>query len=427
MSQLVDPGQIPQVGTGIEWVETVAGWLQTDAIRIRAAGTDVTAAWSGLAGVYHAPEAAELVAALSPVAVLADQFGADVLVVAAALSQFAETVAPLRSRLLNAQYDANSLRTRAMATDHWDRHADMVAENNRLVWEVDAAFTAFLDAERRCANTIEGLVGGASWHAGDPSKDARANGPASIPDNAATPWGAPAKLHRSCVQASVEAASAFNPLRPNAGVGQGEWDAITGMAAGAWQMVDVVDPARFRATWSQIGVLATPLGGQRTAEAWLGVGKGMISWDEWSTTPSGAAGGALINVGSLFLPGAGEVGGAAKIAEGTGDAARFADAAKVAEAERVASELEAATVAELQFTEELVGRDLAALEGMPRAEDLDNLLRNKFGDLEGANSPVNQLEDKLAKSAAEAKAPAQASTSPDSVRRSASGSGNSGP
>ncbi len=38
----------------------------------------------------------------------------------------------------------------------------------------------------------------------------------------------------------------------------------------------------------------------------------LVAWDTWSKNPSEAAGAVLVNVGTFFIPGAGEVGGAIK-------------------------------------------------------------------------------------------------------------------
>ena len=42
------------------------------------------------------------------------------------------------------------------------------------------------------------------------------------------------------------------------------------------------------------------------------MGKGLLAWDTWAENPSEAAGRVLVNVGSLFIPGAGEVSAAIK-------------------------------------------------------------------------------------------------------------------
>jgi hypothetical protein len=414
MSKLVDPGEIPAVQADVERLETVAGWLQVDAARVRSAGLDVSAAWSGLAGVYHAPEGEQLVSALRPVAVETDQFAGDVQVVAAALSQFAGVAGWLRSRLLTAQFEANALRTRAMAVEHWDRHADLVAENNRLVAEVDSAVVAYASAERECANRIEALVGGASWHAvgsGGPrgAADPWVYGPASIPEGTQMPWGAPVEVHKSCVQSSMAVADALNPVgggaAATAAFGRGELDAITGMAAGVEQLVDVSDWATFKASWAGMAALGGAQGQERQAQSVAAMAKGMVASDEWATDPARAGGTAFFNVGSLFLPGGGEASAAGHAAEGasllakaakTGDAAGdLGKAAKAAEAERLASELRAGSLAEVEATDKLVDAELAAIDRMPKAAELQNTLKTKLGDLEAADSPVNQLDHEL--------------------------------
>jgi hypothetical protein len=301
--------------------------------------------------------------------------------------------------LQELQDDARAFRRRLLGVDHWDHHQELVEENNRYVWAVDRAVVAYQAAERDCANAIENLIGGATFHAdGEPKTDPRAYGVASIPDQAATPWGAPAKTRKSCMAASLTVVAALNPgleWQTKLDMFRGEFSAATGMLEGLAALTPALGWDRFERTWDGVATLDGLHGPSAMMRAYAGMAKSTVDWDEWATDPARAVGNTGVNVVSVAVPFAGEVsvladvGRAGRAAELADEAARLSKAGTTVESAARAQEFARLAKLGQAVDPELLGR-------MPKANDLDNVLQQKFGDLSSAKSPVNSLEHEMA-------------------------------
>jgi hypothetical protein len=99
---------------------------------------------------------------------------------------------------------------------------------------------------------------------------------------------------------------------------------------GALQGIGSLVIMTFPPAWL-LGPLGVPVF-KEAYELTTGMGKGLIAWDTWAENPSEAAGRVLVNVGSLFIPGAGEaaaiikaMSAGSRIVNLAGDAASLTD------------------------------------------------------------------------------------------------------
>jgi Contact-dependent growth inhibition CdiA C-terminal domain len=118
-------------------------------------GMRVHTGWQGLAAVYHAPEAGQLLAATAPVQVMSASVGEDVQAVAGALSAYASEVRDIQARLDALRAEAVALDT-ALAGGGGSALTD---QRNALVVRIAAAEADFDTAQRRCASLISALTG----------------------------------------------------------------------------------------------------------------------------------------------------------------------------------------------------------------------------------------------------------------------------
>ncbi len=330
---------VPDLMAGLLSVE--AGWLKTDAANIRRHGSDIKTSWAGLSSCYSAPEAAQLFAAMDPVATVSDSFAGDVEKVVSILQTFAEEAGPLVSTLQKVQADASAFGSKISSNDKWDHDKSLVDENNGYIHTVNTAVVAFQAAERKAANGIEALVGGQQWHViTDPNdKSSSGFGYESIPDNAKTPWGADLEKKDGCLKETMKAGWHFAE-----GFGEGAWGAVKGIGA----LTGIEGWNAFKASWKgmeNLALVVVPVAGVAVwgtkgyAQHATALGKGLTDWDEWKKNPAKALGNVTFSVLTVAVPGAGEagaVGKAGEVAELSGDAAKASKASKLATAADVA-------------------------------------------------------------------------------------------
>jgi hypothetical protein len=395
----IEPEAIPTPDLQASWLQSAASWLRADAGRIWSAGVNIRANWQGLAAVYSAPEAGQLLAVMDPVRTFADSFADTVEAAARALDRFAQEAGPLASQLQSIQADARAFRRRLLSVEHWDHHSDLVEENNSYLWAVDRAVVAFEQAERDCANAIERLIGIAPFHPdGDPTTDPKSYGVSSIPRNSATLWGTPAKTRKSFLGSAEGALSVFNPVEgwdAKLDVARGQWSALVGMGEGLAALTPVLGWDPFTQTWDGIGTLGGLHGPLPALAADWSMIKSTVDWDEWAVDPNRASGTSVINTMSLAIPFAGEASALADVSR-AGRAAELAD--NTARAAKGAATIAAAARIEefARLTRLGDGVDPNLISRMHRVGDLDSMVEDKFGDLTTADSPANALQTEMA-------------------------------
>lgn len=97
---MIDPGGIPQIPGDMQALAGHAGAISNLGVDFAATGRRVNATWQALAGVYRAPEAAQLFAATAPVQAVTASVGGDIEAVGAALTAYATESDP--TRLINS-------------------------------------------------------------------------------------------------------------------------------------------------------------------------------------------------------------------------------------------------------------------------------------------------------------------------------------
>ncbi len=377
-----------------------AGLMKTAAGQIRTGGSAVKTAWAGLSSSYSAPEAATLFAAMDPVATATDAFAGDGEQVAAALSSFSDTAAKLQGQLNSLQIQAYQFEDKVSGNDKWDHDSSLVNQNNSLVTQVNTAICAYQAAERDCANTIEALFGGKTWHAlkagEDPNKDPWGYGYNSIPGNAKTPWGAKVQKKDGCVKQALKDTWHFVE-----GVGIGAWNMVKGVGTLVWNLTGAGGWQNFKSSWNGMFFLTTMLtpgigplvgaavyGPKKYEQMTVAMAKGLVNWDEWKKDPSKAAGETFTNVVTIFIPGADAADGisaGAKGAEAASDASKVADAADAAgDASTAAKVLNGAKDGLQMFAKYTDPFTYAGkLADLTKISDLANVLKLKIGDLTG--------------------------------------------
>lgn len=338
---MINPEGIPQIEGDLDAVAAAGATLQRTGRDFAGTGADINATWQGLAAFYEAPESGQLLAAMVPVRTTASAVGSDVTAVGAALSTYADEVRPIKAEL-------ESLRSRAIAflasiegDDDWNEDGAKVDEHNQLLSAVNATVAAWMEAQRRCANTINGLYGGIEYVAdnGDGTVQTNEFGYSKELLDGATagdegvPWGKPEEEDKPWYEDAFYAVVSF---------GKGlVVDGLGGTIAGLGNLVGFGGWEAFKASWAGLGKLALALSpGYRLIEATIGTpgpsndelnqtlidtGKALIAYDTWDDDPARAAGAATFNVVTAIVG-----------TKGAGSAIRGGTAAVAARAPRVA-------------------------------------------------------------------------------------------
>jgi len=373
---LVNAENIPGDNIYPESVASAATAYSTAGTAVPEKGSAVLTQWQGLSGVYTAPESAELLAIMDPVSVDTAAIGTTLASVSTIISNFADTIDPIKTRLMALKVEANAFATRVingvtvewydkdhpawdagifsfMVTDFadmapvtipWDQHRDTVEENKDILSRVNTEVAALDAAQTEAINAINALRT-------DEDRPTEAVVAITADDlnaeGAVLPYGAATDGDKGCYQS-------VNDGMESAIVGMGEgagalfgYNATTGdwgdgeTAAAAWRgMGMTVAGVAMLGTWS---MAATLIPDEYVPEWLQGVddfseeavgyateaGKALVAVDMWSENPAEAFGTTLVNVGTFFIPGGAVVGGlkagtiAARAASIAGHAADF--------------------------------------------------------------------------------------------------------
>ncbi len=182
--------------------------LQSAGAGFREAVATTATNWNSLAVPFHTPELPDLLAAFTPVSVMAGTVDDGTSVVAAALSEFATACQAVKTLSGNLTQDASKLSSRIdLKGDDWATVPAIVDEQHRLLGELNKIKARFAEAEQDCANKIHGVYGGIRFVSATDAA-ARADGSNVYAVDAPTldalgeegklPWGVPverAKLH----------------------------------------------------------------------------------------------------------------------------------------------------------------------------------------------------------------------------------------
>lgn len=339
---MINPSEIPQIPGDMDVLAAHGESLRTVGSNLGWTSLAVDSTWQGLAPVYDAPEAWQLLAATAPVRTTGYDVGADVGVVGRAIVTYADEVRPIQAQLQSLQSQATTFVESVEGDDDWNEDGDKVEEHNGLLTQVNAAVAAWMDAQRTCANTINALYGGIQYRPddGDGVQETGEFGYSSdmldeaLNSEDGLPWGTPEEEDLPWWEDGLNMVGSF--LK---GV---VVDGIWGTLVGLFNMVNVFDWDTFTATWAALGKLAfiitnpvllvvnefTAIPGFEQGEmldTLTNVGKGLIAYDMWGEDPARAAGAVTFNV--VALVGTAGVGTAAT---GVATTARVAGATRTA-------------------------------------------------------------------------------------------------
>lgn len=316
---MIQPDDIPQINGDLEAVARYGQTLKAIGNEFADTGLDVHTTWQGLAAFYHAPEAGTLLAATAPVKTKTACIAYDLTAIGDALITYSDTVRPLQLRLASLRIVASAFRALVVdGNDDWNEDRHDVAENNRLITEVDAAVSQWQAAERVCANQINALFDGIHWvrdNVDGDHKDNEYGYSSHVYDEAAQhdggPWGKAAEHDLIWWKDAWNDVVYFR---------QGSRQMGHDILTGAFDLVNFTDLPVFKSSWRNLYVLSlamnpgpSPLVALNSVAPVLGVRqgeleqareaavKGFLSWDEWKENPAKAAGAVTINLVSLVL------------------------------------------------------------------------------------------------------------------------------
>jgi ADP-ribosyltransferase exoenzyme len=287
-------------------VENAASGISKAGSGIRHAGAELVSAWSKLHGVYHAPEAGELIGAINPIRDQADRFGWEVGQVGAALSDYAAEIAPVKAKLVALKAAAGVMLMAQAATpggeSHWRRKQSNVDAENKLLHDVAVALNEAHQIAAKCANRINGLIGGVQYHGGA--------APAGTPDAywANDPshlsWALPVKKDDPWWKDGLNGALGFG----KGVVIDGGWGLIKGVGYMAgfgpkgWDWHNVWNSYKAIETLGAPLVLPGAVALPSVRKAWVTTGKDFIALSEWKKDKGRAAGKVVFNIVTLGVP-----------------------------------------------------------------------------------------------------------------------------
>ncbi|MET3638328.1 RNase A-like domain-containing protein [Curtobacterium oceanosedimentum] len=371
---LIDPDAIPGANIKPEQVDAAGTAFATAGTDVQTRGAEVKTAWAGLGGSYTTPDSAELLTVMDGVETDTAALAGTMQKVSTAISDYATVVAPIARRLVELKAEAETFVTKALQgktvgpwdPEHpanqgpvglvqhfgeilddvhlrWDEYTPYVDENNELLTKVAEQETKLSQASADCVNAINGLRTDmciAQVQAVDYTTAVKANEP--------MPWGSTGRGDQSCQESfdsgvgdaavgTVEGLGGLIGYNSQTGEwGDGEWagQSWLGFAESLGALALMGSPPLILAATLPPGVLPDVV--RETAQGITAKQQAIVegfvgSPEDWRDDPAHAAGGAAFNIGTLFIPGAGEIGAGAKVAAvGSRVAAMAADGSRLA-------------------------------------------------------------------------------------------------
>ena len=412
---LIDPDAIPGANIDAAKVETAGTAFSTSATDVETRGGEVKTAWAKLGSSYTTPDSTELLAVMDGVETDTAALAATLQKASTFIGDYATAVAPIAKRLVELKAEAATFVEKALKgktvgpwdPEHpanqgivglvenfgqqfddvhlpWDQYTPYVDENNELLTKVAAQETKLSAASAECVNAINGLRTDMCLpqvQAVDYNAAVKANEP--------MPWGSTGRGDQSCSESfnsgmddaltgTIDGLGGLVGYNSQTGEwGDGDWakQSWKGFAESLGLIVLMGSPPLLIAAALPKGVLPDVVGD--TARSIMDQQKTLVegfvgSPEDWRDDPAHAAGGAAFNIGTLFIPGAGEVGAGAKVAAlGSRLAVLGADGSKLA--------LIGSKVAAAGTTIVRVGDALSSLPGKALSGVSDLLARGRGG------------------------------------------------
>lgn len=423
-SGLIIPDNIPGDDLKPSKLEEAAGTLRTAGTSSLAQATMAEDTWAGLPSVLESPQGPTIYAALGTPSEAARTIERKFYRVSDALDDFAAALRPIKTTFSQIKTDAVAFRAtirwdekvwispretqeyefdslastaasrgyvrtadevieylqgrgertmlsggRVKILAHWTQSSEHIDQNNALMDRLADAYTKLQNAEADCANAINrqrdlcmvDVEYIEAWQL-------KQSGENTI----VLPWGSRVDEERNCGESfwwgagnagkeALEGAGTLIGRDPLSGefswemAGQGWLGALQGIGS----LVIMTFPPSYL-----LGQLGVPVF-KEAYDLTTGMGKGLLAWDTWAENPSEAAGRVLVNVGSMFIPGVGEVGAAIKaISAGSRIVNLAGDAASLTD---------------------------NVLAGINKVDGLDTNFTNLVGDAAGAGTKMDDL------------------------------------
>lgn len=324
---LINPAAFPVPTASPATLERQARDLRADGVTVSGIGADIKSGWSGLSGIYTAPESETLFTAVDSVATDGEAVETSTGKAATALETFAEAVREVKRKWTTLTSDSytflNSIDTSSddwkQADGFWNRlvgnESDKVAEHQALLDRADALRREYEQAERDCAN---GINAGIPDRTNFVSANADGSGPGANEyqhgfdgylGDVDMAWGGSMETdHGWWVDAGsavkdftvgiAEDVGGFVGIHNSEGWFQGSWgdnlweyhEGNLQSAASLVGMYDAENDSWGFQSWERTADIA---GG-----AWKDAAHAVVPWEEWGERPGYVIGTALLNIGA---------------------------------------------------------------------------------------------------------------------------------
>lgn len=312
----LDVSKLPTIDPGQPIRNAVIDLTEAGSAINTLAGT-IHSTWQGLAAPYHAPEQHLVLQAMNTPQTKAKDLWDDALAAGKALTTYADRCDELQNQRNTLVSDINKFHkdkaeTNSSNSNPWEWVKDKSGWDDlqQLRDEEDLSgrcsqLQADLDeAQRNCANAISAIYGGPTWEAaGQASVDDKTvygltkDGYDQMAQSGDTPWGHP------------EGWQGNSLLTQGYMVGKGAWGMVTSTAGFVWDLTGLSEDGEAAAAWSGLwqltkdaakfssvpllvgSLINDPQGTKESGERLLNVGKSVIGWDNWDTSPYQTAGG----------------------------------------------------------------------------------------------------------------------------------------
>ncbi|HET8795967.1 MAG TPA: hypothetical protein VFM62_06280 [Arthrobacter sp.] len=307
-----DPSAFPPIADAGS-LQREAAKFKSKADRVEELAADSFAAWSGMPGVYEAPEASIVYGAFAPVRTSGQDLAADARTLKSAVETYAAEAESIKFRYETLISRWHAIEAQKASDDEWREDEDLVQEDNDILSDANALMAEYMAAQRACASKISFIYSGSSYvpttqegaGAGEVQfgfTGAQLNAAAA---EGKLPWGEPTEWDAPWYRDTWDVVASF---------GKGAWSGVTGTVTGLWNMVNVSDWNTFSTTWKGIGTLAMDVAvvsspgllmsnPQRVMESQqrlIAVGKAAVHWDEWQEDPAYAAGATTFDLAAIL-------------------------------------------------------------------------------------------------------------------------------
>lgn len=388
MGALIDPSEFPikAADLDVDKIRSTGSSAKSLGSKLDTTTDAIQRIWSGLQRCYHAPEQESVYRVMVPATTAADQLKERMDKAATITSTYAGEVEGVRSRLETLQREAQTFRelalkgherwgykpivmqTGAMITtvpswglihEEWDEHTPFVERNTELLGQYEQLMVELSEAAGTCSTGLVGLMSPAAAkdfrdrvaEAERKAQEAAEKNPPALPA-----WGYPTHERRNCPEQVGDAVGNVFWSTVMGGAGLIGWDSETNrpfrdgqVAKQSWLgLVDALGSLALAASGpigatlmfgagglTQLGVRNSFTEFMAARQRTIGrIGGGFVGIDPeaedpfelWKRAPYQAGTESIINIGSMFLGGAGAGRGLAKAATSTARGARITHA-----------------------------------------------------------------------------------------------------